>query len=94
MNEETETLVDSKLKVLMEEWNKLNDIERWTALTIDPFAFKHFKVNLDNDETFVSLLDPKNEFQEEFFLNFNEYIGWSDGIVSLLEAINIKSEQV
>ena len=94
MNTELETLVDRKLEVLIEEWDKLNDIERWTALTTDPFAFKYFKVNLDNDSTFLTLINPVNEFQEDFVLDFNDYIGWSDGVISLLRAININAEPV
>ena len=83
------------LSILEKRWNDLNDEQRWKALLSGDEVFsKLFIVNLDNDSTFMTLKHQLNEEQEDFILHFDEYIGWSDGVQSLLKAANIKSEPV
>ena len=48
-------------------------------------------VNLDNDDTFVTILGGDSE---SGYVNFDGYLGWSDGVISLLEAVGIKAESV
>ena len=89
-----ENKINAKLKILKMKWDELNDEQRWKALAEKNSAFKSFKVMLDNDDTFLVLKKPREGFEEEFYLGFDEYIGWSNGIQTLLKAINIKAECV
>ncbi len=72
---------------IKKEWNMHSDKERWLFLLDSQHL--GFIVQLDNDDTFVIHPDIEDEY-----LQFNEYIGWSDGIQVLLNAINIKAEPV
>ncbi len=87
--------INQKLSILSKKWNSLNDTQRWKALTDkENDAFSGFKVNLDNDDTFLTIIKPTNEFQEEYILQFDEFIGWTDGVQTLLKALNINTEPV
>lgn len=81
-----------KLEVikLQFEFNNLkNDVEK----------FKWVKNNqstgivlmLDNDDTYGIISDNNDE---DYLFEFDGYIGWNDGIFSLLEAYGIKTEGV
>ena len=56
---------------------------------------------LDNDETFPVVSDHvSHQFGEDVFDtfpemdSFDDYLGWSDGVVELLEVIGVKGEPV
>ena len=46
-------------------------------------------LNLDNDDTFLT-----HNFIDGEYIGFDDYIGCSDGVQQLLDAINIKYEVV
>ncbi len=47
-------------------------------------------VNLDNDDTFITVdSDENGEYGQ-----FHGYIGWSDGVFDLLEVMGIKADSV
>jgi hypothetical protein len=85
-------MTKQELKLLEKRWNTLNDEQRWKAIISEPETFKDLIVNLDNDDTFMTLKSPKNEYEEEYHLDFDEYLGWLDGIQELLKAINVNAE--
>ncbi|WP_373031630.1 hypothetical protein [Sulfurovum sp.] len=73
----------------LKELSKIEgDINKWKWLMENQEA--GLIVNLDNDDTFVT--DPDSE--DDFCVDFDGYVGWSDGVISLLEAIGIKAEPV
>jgi len=91
-----------RLKANAKEWNKLgNDTDRFKYL----FANKGiFIVILDNDQTSVDY-HPKalkrigiDRWEAEDILpdlnDFDEYLGWSGGVVTLLEVIGLDAESV
>ena len=86
--------INKKLAILENRWLELTDTQRWKALISEPESFKNFIVQLDNDDTFLKIKNPKNEFEEDFYLSFDEFIGWTDGILTLLVAIGIQAEPV
>ena len=74
----------------LEQFKKLKtDKERWKFLLRFPEA--GLIVRLDNDLTFVETLDAEDEKDTA---EFDEYIGWSDGVQELLSAVGIKYECV
>lgn len=73
---------------LSKEFDRLStDPERWE------FVLNHkdegIILNLDNDSTFIVI-----KGLEDWYGDFDEYIGWSDGIFNLLEVIGIEAEGV
>ena len=66
-----------------------NDDERWRLVLENKDL--GFLVNLDNDDTFITLDDEK---YEEVTLNFDDYIGWSDGVLILLRVCGVMAESV
>lgn len=83
--------MDRKYKEeLHKEFKKLKtDIKRWKWI-IDN-QDKDIIVQLDNDSTFAVFI---NDEDGEFVFHFDNYIGWSDGVFELLEAMKIKAESV
>jgi hypothetical protein len=79
---------------LQKRWMFLNDVKRWKLLISEPELFTDFIVQLDNDDTYITIRKPKNEFQEEFILDFDNYIGCYDGIFDIMKALNIRAEEV
>lgn len=76
----------------IEEWFKgATDVQRWE------FVLKNkdmFKVWLDNDDTFVTLIDPRTPEDEAVTLSFFGYLGHSDGAFALLKSLGIQAEGV
>ena len=72
---------------LIEEFEALKtDVEKWK------FVIEHkdsLVIHLDNDGTFIRL-----RTNDEEWAAFDGYIGWSDGVFSLLKAIGVKAESV
>jgi len=65
-----------------------NDVDRWKWVINNQDT--GVIVNLDNDETFITFKDENEEDYETFCY----YIGWSDGVTELLEAIGVRCEFV
>ncbi len=72
-------------------WSTMSDELRWRALPDLQEEIPQLIVYLDNDDTFVCHKDLDAEI---FMLQFDEFIGWKDGVITLLKAFNIKSEPV
>jgi hypothetical protein len=53
-------------------------------------------VHLDNDDTYITFDAADNEDDDDGVLaiQFNGYLGWSDGVQSLLESLDIAHECV
>ena len=79
---------------LKEIWNNMTDQERWETLIRSYNQFKKFIVYLDNDDTFLVLSEPDNDFEEEYALSFDNFIGNKDGIFDLLTVLKINFEEV
>ena len=90
------------LKANAKEWNELdNDTARFKYLFVNKNIFI---LMLDNDMTFVDY-HPKalkrvgiDRYDAEEILPelkaFDDYLGWSGGVVSLLEVIGLDAEPV
>ena len=77
---------------LKAEFDKLpNDIERWKW--VKEHQDTGIIVYLDNDDTHGILPDP-NDDNDVVIFQFDEYVGWADGIESLLASMGIKAECV
>ena len=75
---------------IWKEFKKLKtDEERWTFILNN--QFKGIKINLDNDDTFGSF---KWDDGGDYLFQFDDYIGWSDGILTLLSVVGINAECV
>ena len=93
-------LIDIKNKA--KEWNKLkNDTECFEYLIANKGIFS---LMLDNDMTFVDY-HPKvlkeiglDSYEAQDVLpelkTFNDFLGWSDGVITLLAVIGIDAEPV
>ena len=85
---EEQKMEDKKFEMIKQKWNKLmNDLERWTFLRENQHL--GLVVQLDNDNTFVTHKDIEDDY-----LEFDEYIGWADGVLFLLASVGIKAEPV
>jgi hypothetical protein len=75
---------------LWKEFKKLkSDKARWKFILNN--QGKGIKINLDNDDTFGSFSWDENG---EYLLQLDDYLGWSDGIQTLLSIIGIDAECV
>ncbi len=72
------------------KWSKLTDKLRWKALPEIQKKHPELILMLDNDTYIVH----KDIDAEKFILQFDEFIGWSDGVQILLKAFNIRAEPV
>jgi hypothetical protein len=92
LNERCCAPVKKTNKELYEEFNVLgSDVEKWKFVaryTKD----RNIVVRLDNDDTYA--LMPVDNGEDAHLLQFDFYIGNSDGVYDLLEANGIKSEGV
>ena len=74
---------------LIADWKLLkNDTARW--LFIKENQGKGIMINLDNDDTFGTFEDDENSF----IFQFDNYVGWSDGVMELLLAMGIEADCV
>lgn len=87
-------------KIIASKWNGLNDKEKWGFLTSGDHE-SGLKLILDNDETCVGFVDkliPKLEEFDSYELPrlepFENYIGISQGIFTMLEVLNIQAERL
>lgn len=75
---------------LWKEFNKLKTDELKWKFIIDN-QFEGIKIYLDNDDTFGSF---EWDDDGEYLFKFDDYIGWSDGIMTLMAVIGIDAECV
>ena len=68
-------------------WNQMEDLQRWQWLQYNQNL--GFIVQMDNDSTFVT-----HEDIEEDYLEFDDYIGWADGIHAVMKALGVKADCV
>jgi hypothetical protein len=94
MEETNMEIVEKKLKIIEDLWLQLEDQDRWETIINQKEAFNMFVVMLDNDDTYLRIKEPINEYQEEYFLSFDGFIGNKDGVGSLLDAIGIEWKDV
>lgn len=74
-----------------EEFYRLNnDVARWKWLQQNPEKYE--VVMLDNDDTFVVF--GYDYLDESVTGDIMSYVGWSDGVLDLLEAMGIEAERV
>ncbi len=85
------TELDIKLNKTKILWETLTDELRWKALPSLQLDIPKLLVMLDNDNTYIINTD---ENSMELILEFDDYIGWSEGVQTLLHAFNIKAEPV
>lgn len=71
-----------------EKLAKLSDEGKWQYLL--EHKPQWCTVYLDNDYTFIGLDDD----EDADTIGFDGYIGWSDGVLSLLTVLGIKHEPV
>lgn len=78
------------MEELFDQFEKLKtDKQRWDW--IQQNQDKGITVNLDNDDTYATFDADEDG---DYVMQIQEYIGCSDGIFSLLEAMGIKCEYV
>ncbi len=85
-----------KYKPIAESWNVLKtDRDRWKYLLEHK---EEYTLLLDNDATIVNVHIPDEEMQgidyddldEQLDCDsFDDYLGWDDGVVTLLEVLGI-----
>ncbi len=80
-------MTKKEFKEIEKKWKTLTDEERWYFLRDAPSL--GLIVQLDNDNTFVIHPDIEDEY-----LSFDEFVGWSEGVQTLLSVIDIKAEPV
>ncbi len=74
---------------LIEEFNKLeNDKARWGFVLVHK---SKLRLSLDNDDTMV-IDDSASEDDENNYGSFDDYVGWSDGVITLLKAIGLDAD--
>lgn len=77
-----------KTEELIKEFKTLkDDEERW--LWVKNHQTDGVIVNCDNDSTFITIGDDSDEYAD-----FEEYVGWTDGIFKLFAAMNINATSV
>jgi hypothetical protein len=79
------------LAELEKEFTNAEPWEQWA------FAIKHkdiITVHLDNDDTYITFNQCKEDDDEQPILTFANYIGNSDGVEDLLFTIGINAEGV
>ena len=74
---------------LIEDFNKLeNDKARWGFVLANK---SKLRLSLDNDDTMV-IDDNASEDDENNYGSFDNYVGWSDGVITLLNAIGLDAD--
>ncbi len=84
-------MTEPRMKQVQSLWNSLTDELKWKKLPELQKEVPKLILNLDNDDTFITY---EGIDAEDFILEFDEFIGWSDGVQTLLKAFNIKAEPV
>ena len=73
--------------------NLKNDKARWEWLIIH--KDQGLRLELDNDDTTLidTTIDPDGvDDSVEYYASFDSYVGWSEGVIDLLQAIGIDAE--
>ena len=72
---------------LIKEFGELkNDVARWGWVRNNQKEENLPHVTLDNDDTYIFIYDNE-DCDDGNFLQFSNYVGWSDGVQELLEAM-------
>lgn len=78
------------LNEIRERLNKARlDYERWKIVLENKDVLK---LILDNDDTLIVFKDY--EYSEDDYWSFDEYIGWADGLFTMLDVVGIEAESV
>lgn len=78
------------MKELYKQFKKLkNDKQRWEWILAN--QDKGITIMLDNDETFGVFKDDEDG---DYVLDFDNYIGWANGLEILLKVVGIKADCV
>ena len=78
------------MKKALNEFNQLNnDVDRFCWLRNNQHL--NIVLYLDNDDTFAV---HEDDDENKYIFQFDSYLGWSDGIFSLLEAVDIRCSSV
>jgi hypothetical protein len=79
-------------KELFEDFNSCkDDIAKWNW--VKDHQKTGIVIKLDNDDTY-GILDEEECEDDPYIFQFDNYIGWSDGVEYLLEAMGINAECV
>ena len=74
---------------LIEDFNKSEDDKaRWGFVLANK---SKLRLSLDNDDTMV-IDDNASEDDENNYGSFDDYVGWSDGVITLLNAIGLDAD--
>ena len=84
-------MTENRMKQIQLLWQSMTDELRWKAVPKLQEEVPKLIIYLDNDDTFICHKDIDTEI---FILQFDEFIGWSDGVQIMLKAFNIKAEPV
>ena len=77
---------------LLKEFNALtNDVDRWKW--VKEHQDSGILIQLDNDDTCGVLPDP-DDADDVLIFQFEDYIGWGEGVENLLKAYGVKGESV
>lgn len=69
------------------------DSERYVFLMANGNNENMPPLMLDNDDTFISF-DDGDDWEEDKLIQFEQYLGWQDGVFTLLKTIGIKCESL
>lgn len=76
---------------LFEEMSQCKtDSERYVFLMANSNNDNMPPLQLDNDDTFICFDDD----DEKYMIQLDKYLGWEDGVFTLLRTIGIKCESV
>lgn len=86
-------MTQEKFKEIEKVWNRMDDTKRWKFLMENQHL--GLEVQMDNDDTFVTHPNlDEDENYDSYSLQFDNFIGWADGLHALFKAIGIKGDCV
>lgn len=79
-----------------------NDVDRWQFVINNRYHPNMPAVQLDNDDTFITFYDREFDYDDPeldeddsyICVTFDDYIGWGDGVLNLLQSLNISADGV
>ena len=75
---------------LIEEFDALkNDKARWGWLLAN--KNKPLRLSLDNDDTMI-IDDNASDDDDNNHSSFDSYVGWSDGVIALLQSLGVDAD--
>ena len=67
--------------------SEMNDVEKLRFLQGE----RVFTVMLDNDDAFITI---EGDDEGEYIVDFDEFFGWTDGVLNLFKVLDIQAEVV